>query len=152
MTVLENDLETEEGKAIISSMEYNDYILIGNFGLDYDALNREFLNASSNYSFKDFFDHVKTLSDQLGLEIVEFFDNYVVLKGDAQDVEYFNDYFGTIYSCAYVDKKDLSLASDCEDGTYAPETPGATKFLGPQAQSEISIKTAPINPKMRYDA
>jgi hypothetical protein len=116
-----------------------DYIFIGNFGINYDALKQKFDDASLGDSFPVFFERVKGLADILELEIVEFFDDAVVLKGTAEDVKYIKRSLGEAYCCAYIDESNLGWARECEHGTYTvgEGKPGFTKFKGPQAKSEI---------------
>ena len=145
-------------------MEQNNYIMIGNFGLDYDALSRKFLDASSGDSFAEFLKNITAITDALGLEVVETFDDAIVVKGDKKDEDYLQKYFGETYSFAHIDKDNLEMAIDCEKGTYIAEAPGAVKLDFKMAQSEIIVsarmgekknhcqKPEAPRSKFRYDA
>jgi len=128
-----------------------DYIIIGNFGINYDVLKQKFDDASSGDSFPVFFERVKGLADILGLEVVEFFEDSVVLKGTAEDVKYIQKSLGEAYSCAYIDERNLAWARECEEGTYTvgEGNPGYTRFKGPQAKSGIFYR---YGKAPKYDA
>lgn len=148
-------------------MERNNFIMIGNFGLDYDFLSRQFLDASSGDSFAAFLKNVTAITDALGLEIVETFDDSIVVTGDDKDRDYLEKYFGDSYSFAHIDKDNLEMAIDCQKGVYnPPDTPGRVKLDFDMAKSKIIIpqemfairnhceapKASPTNQKFRYDA
>lgn len=102
-------------------MAFNDYVLIGNFGLDYDALHHKFMSAQSGQDFKDFFQRVTYLTEKLGLKIVEFYNDSLVVTGDAQDVAYIEKYFGDVYSCARIGQDEICLVRAYQLVTQQPK-------------------------------
>ena len=135
-------------------MAGKDYIVIGNFGLDYDVLTNQFLDASTGASFHEFYQEITAVTQSLGLRITEFFNDMLVLEGNADDRRFLERYFGEKLSFAFIDSDDLYLARECEYGTYVPEDNNhilMTSSAFPHAKSEIIIRPKP-KPGMRYDA
>ena len=117
------------------------FIVIGNYGLDFDPQTGSYLSDPTGLSLQDFFKNVSAVTMPLKLKIVEVFDESVVYEAtDAED-----------YSFANINAESLDMMQQCEYGTYAVDV--ATHCSSPAAKSEILVG-AERHAKcaLRYDA
>jgi hypothetical protein len=126
----------------------SEYILIGNFGLDYDSLKGKFLDSSGELKFREFFSKIEALSKALGVKIVDFFDDSVVLEALEEDKEYLTKYLGKEYCCVFIDGNTLSQVKDVYTHKSSTDKPGYVPFKNRATESRILLK--PKN--FTYDA
>lgn len=123
------------------------YVLVGNFGLDFDGLKGKFLDAATDLKFREFFQKIETLAKVLDIQIINFFDDMTVLKASNEDAEYLKKYLGEKFSVTIVDRNGIEQVCDACERQSSGE-PGCTAFKGRQSESGIRLK-----PKdFRYDA
>lgn len=123
------------------------YVLIGNFGLDYDGLKGKFLSAASELKFREFFQKIETLAKILDIKIVDFFDDVAVLQASDDDAKYLEKYLGEDFSIAIVDQNAIEQVYDACERQSSGE-PGCTVFKGRASESGICLKPEGF----RYDA
>jgi hypothetical protein len=123
------------------------YILVGNFGLDFDGLKGQFLDASTDLKFREFFTKIESVAKILDIKILDFFDNMVVLKASREDAVYLEKYLGDKFSFAVVDRQGIEQVYDTCDRQSTGE-PGCSAFKGRASESAIRIRLSGC----RYDA
>lgn len=88
------------------------YVLVGNFGLDFDGLKGKFLDASTDLKFREFFQKIETLAKVLDIQIINFFDDVAVLKASNEDAAYLRKYLGEKFSVTIVDRNGIEQVCD----------------------------------------
>lgn len=126
------------------------FIVIGNFGVDYDPATQKYASILTGLSIHDFFKKVSVIADALGLEYVECFETSTVFKGSEQDYKYLKGYLSESFCMGHIDAENFARMQECEYGIY----PQDAKSGVVRVFDEESIVSGHKNSKstVRFDA
>jgi hypothetical protein len=99
-------------------MSTQGFIVIGNFGLDYDPATSRYLSADTGLSLQDFFKNVSAIAYPMDIKIVEVFEKTIVFEGTIADYQYLAKKLGRDFSLANIGPESFDMMRECEYGTY----------------------------------